>query len=179
MAITHLPEGTYEFFVLGSTRNLSLSGGGLSATSLFMKMRTAPLLVVISLLTIFGVIPAECGPLTQPASGSAERKAVLDAIRPRAQGELGGAVEFVVKEMRVQDNFCFTRLEPQRPGGAKIAKWETNYAQEEFMDGLTIFALLGKTGSGWMIIEYVVGPTDVAYLPWPDQHGAPRSIFGL
>lgn len=144
-----------------------------------MKMRTATSLVVVSLLTIFGVIPAECGPLTQPASGSSERKAVLDAIRPRAQGELGGAVEFVVDEMRVQDNFCFTRLEPQRPGGAKIAKWETIYAQEEFMDGLTIFALLGRTGNGWLVIEYVVGPTDVAYLPWPEQHGAPRSIFGL
>ncbi len=64
--------------------------------------------------------------------------------------------------MRVQDNFCFTRLEPQRPGGGKIAKSETVYAREESMDGLTILALLGRTGNGWMIIDYVVGPTDVA-----------------
>ncbi len=121
---------------------------------------------------------AECGPLSHPASGSAERKAILDTIRPRAQSDLGGAVEFVVKEMRVQDGFCFTRLEPQRPGGRKIAKSETVFAQEEFMDGLTIFALLGKTGGGWSMLDYVVGPTDVAYQPWPEQYGAPRSIFG-
>ncbi len=133
------------------------------------------------LFFVFGLafnFQAECGPLSQPASGSAERKAVLDAIRPRAQGDLGGAVEFVVKEMRVQDGFCFTRLEPQRPGGGKIAKSETVFAQEEFMDGLTIFALLGQTGNGWSMLAYVVGPTDVAYQPWPEQYGAPRSIFG-
>jgi hypothetical protein len=121
---------------------------------------------------------AECGPLVQPASGSAERKAILDAIRPRAQSDLGGAVEFVVKEMRVQDGFCFTRLEPQRPGGGKIAKSETVFAREEFMDGLTIFALLSKGGGGWSVLAYVVGPTDVAYQPWPEEYGAPRSIFG-
>jgi len=133
--------------------------------------------VLHGLLLLF-IFQAECGPLVQPASGSAERKAILDSIRPRAQADLGGAVEFVVKEMRVQDGFCFTRLEPQRPGGGKIAKSETVFAREEFMDGLTIFALLSKGRGGWSVLAYVVGPTDVAYQPWPEEYGAPRSIFG-
>ena len=140
-----------------------------------MKIRPAALLCVTLLLTLVGIIPAKCGPLVHPARGSAERKAILDTIRPQAQGKLGGAVEFVVKEMRVQDGFCFTVLEPQRPGGGKIAN---TFAEAESMDGLTIYALLRKTGNGWSVLAYVIGPTDVAYEPWPEEYGAPRSIFG-
>ena len=46
------------------------------------------------------------------------------------------------------------------------------------MDGLTIYALLRKTGNGWSVLAYVIGPTDLAYEPWPEEYGAPRSIFG-
>lgn len=31
----------------------------------------------------------------------------------------------------------------------------------------------------WRLSEYVIGPTDVAWLTWPGKHAAPRELFGV
>jgi hypothetical protein len=31
----------------------------------------------------------------------------------------------------------------------------------------------------WRLLEYAIGPTDVAWLTWPDEHEAPRSLIGV
>ncbi|WP_409493123.1 hypothetical protein [Amycolatopsis sp. cmx-11-12] len=31
----------------------------------------------------------------------------------------------------------------------------------------------------WRLSNYAVGPTDVAWLTWPDEHEAPRALFGF
>ncbi|KZB80176.1 hypothetical protein [Amycolatopsis regifaucium] len=48
-------------------------------------------------------------------------------------------------------------------------------------------ALLKKTDEprpendarAWRLANYAVGPTDVAWLTWPDEHEAPRALFGF
>jgi hypothetical protein len=112
----------------------------------------------------------------EPARGSAERKAVLDALRPAVEGRLGAPVEFVVKSIEVDRGFAFLKVEPQRPGGAAIDV-KAMGLDSEFMDGLTTYALIKRQSGGWTLVDWALGPTDVAWWGWWDTYGAPRSIF--
>ncbi|MEO1744962.1 MAG: hypothetical protein AAFR13_00360 [Pseudomonadota bacterium] len=116
----------------------------------------------------------------EPARGTAERKAILDAVRPKIEAEMRGPVEFVVGRLRAQDGWAFAQLDPQRPGGTPINPAQTGWARDvDFMDGLTVWALMRRTERGWFLIDAITGPTDVAFLHWPDVYGAPRAIFGF
>lgn len=116
----------------------------------------------------------------EPARGSAERTAILDAVRPKVEAEMRGPVEFVVISLRVKGGWAFAQLEPQRPGGVPIDPAQTAHAADiDFMDGLTVWALMREKGGRWYLIDTVTGPTDVAFEPWPEFYGAPRVIFGF
>ncbi len=109
-----------------------------------------------------------------------DRKPILDAIRPRVESEMRGPVEFVVRSIRAQGGFAFAVLDPQRPGGKPISPAETGHADAaEFMDGLTVYALVLWSNDRWNLVDAVTGPTDVAYEPWPAIYGAPPAIFGF
>src|SRR5690242_9703667 len=41
------------------------------------------------------------GPTAAPAPGSAQRRAILDALRPSIEAQIGPNIEFVVREIRV------------------------------------------------------------------------------
>ncbi len=125
------------------------------------------------------VTPSWAGKMYTPGRGDPNRKAILNAIRPRIEAEMRGPVEFVVRTLNVLDGWAFAVLDPQRPGGRPIDVYGTVHAQDaDFMDGLTVYALVKWSGGGWGLIDSVTGPTDVAYDPWPDLYGAPRAIFG-
>ncbi|MEL6819351.1 MAG: hypothetical protein AAFP80_11945 [Pseudomonadota bacterium] len=116
----------------------------------------------------------------EPARGTAERKAILDAVRAKIEAEMRGPVEFVVGSLQVLDGWAFARLEPQRPGGRPIDPANTVWADDiEMMDGLTVWALMRETTGGWGLVDAVTGPTDVAFWGWWDFYGAPEEIFGL
>lgn len=124
--------------------------------------------------------PVLAGSVYTPGRGDPDRKAILNAVRPRIEDETNGPVEFVVRVLNVLDNWAFAVLDPQRPGGRPIRIQDTVYADDaEFMDGLTVYALIQRRNGRWRLVESVTGPTDVAYEPWPDWYGAPRAIFGF
>jgi len=112
----------------------------------------------------------------EPARGSAERAAILDALRPAVEGQLRPPVEFTVSRLRVEDGWAFAEVEPQRPGGRAIDAAALRL-DTEIMDGLTTWALLKKQRGGWTLVEWIIGPTDVAWSDWPAMHGTPRGIF--
>ena len=64
-----------------------------------------------------------------PAAGSSLRKQILDGLRPTVAKEIGGAIEFVVDELRVLHDWAYVNARPQRPGGAPINWLATKYAQ--------------------------------------------------
>ncbi|MES0810891.1 hypothetical protein ABLO27_15510 [Roseibium sp. SCPC15] len=104
----------------------------------------------------------------EPARGSAERKAILDTIRPLVEVRVGPPVEFVVGWMRSGNGWAFARVDPQRPGGGAIDLRFTSYAnQAEFMDDLTTYALLVYRYNRWNLVDFVVGPTDVFWVGDP------------
>lgn len=56
-------------------------------------------------------------PKASPAPGSAERKAILDALRPRIESMTGKRVEFVVRRLDTACGFARAIVEPREKGG--------------------------------------------------------------
>lgn len=120
---------------------------------------------------LIAAAPALAQTFHTPAPGSAERRALMDAVRPQVEREVGAPVEFVVDTLLVGQGWAFAVLEPQRPGGGRISQ-----PQDEFYDGVTTYAVLRNTGGGWRSLMVAVGPTDVPYVIYCGE--APHGLFG-
>ncbi|MEO1281506.1 MAG: hypothetical protein AAFV69_07220 [Pseudomonadota bacterium] len=123
---------------------------------------------------------AMAGDFTTPERGSAERSAIMDAIRVPVEKELGPRVVFVVDQLRVGEGWAFLSGRPQRPSGAPIDYRLTPYAEDHaaglFDDGLA--ALLQIDDGVWTVRALSIGHTDVIWETWAQDHGAPRGVFG-
>ena len=102
----------------------------------------------------------------EPARGTVERKAMLDAIRAHAEEELGEPIEFLVYDLRVKGSKGFANVQAQRPGGGVIDLYATPGFKEgrfdpETMDGSTMQALLRRSGDTWVAVHWAIGATDV------------------
>lgn len=117
--------------------------------------------------------------VTTPAQGSAQRTAILNAVRGQAEAELGAPVEFVVDQMRVLGEWAFVQLHPQRLGGGTIFYTYTRYQADQDFGALdeNVVALLRETPAGWLVYEYDFGSTDVPWYPWMDRYPVPSEVF--
>lgn len=117
--------------------------------------------------------------LHSPASGSPERKAILDALRVPVEKELNQSVLFVVGTINVENDFAFVLGQSVQPSGAPIDYSRTPYLKEVqagvFSD--EAIGLFHWSGGSWKVLTYDVGATDVVWLPWPQEYGAPQAIF--
>ena len=113
---------------------------------------------------------AQSGDATsRPVRGSAQRIAILNAIRPAVEAELGPPVEFVVTCLQVENGWALVNAQPQRRGGRPIdphvlSDWE-------YRDGLTVTAVLRFQHRRWNVTGHAIGATDV----WYDGQ-VPRSL---
>jgi hypothetical protein len=131
------------------------------------------------LLAVFLSDAAAQGEVSTPRSGDRERRAILDALRVPVEKELGPKVVFKVDHLKVQGGWAFLRGVPQRPGGRAVDYRGTVYGQA-LEDGVFddwVCALLRKRGGKWQVVKYVVGATDVPYVGWDEEFGAPAAIF--
>ena len=101
--------------------------------------------------------------LTAPGPATSQRKAVLDALRPRVEKKLGPDVEFMVALLRVEDDWAFVIADPQRKGGKPIDGWKIFGEDFGNMDGLRVDAVLHKRNGRWLVADYAIGATDVWY----------------
>ncbi len=122
--------------------------------------------VNLAMATVFAVLSA--GPSLawfEPQRGTELRSDLMDAIRPKAEAELGAPVQFVVDSLRVKGSVAFAALQPQRPGGVRIAWEETQMAArgEDPMtyDGSTIHVLYTMSDAAWEVFAWTIGATDV------------------
>jgi hypothetical protein len=116
----------------------------------------------------------------EPAKGSAERKAILDAIRPAIEAQMRGPVEFAVNIMLTDGEWAFVGANPQRPGGGEIDAEQTAFAgKSDIMDGLTTYALARHANGRWHHVDDIVGPTDVAYMAWIELYQVPKAVLGM
>ena len=104
---------------------------------------------------------------------SAQRRAILDALRPTIVRELRSPVEFVVRRLGVEQGWALVIADPQRPGGGAIDARHLPDAGER--DGLTVYAVMRFQSGRWTVHDHVVGPTDVWYC---GMRGPPPSLLG-
>jgi hypothetical protein len=134
-----------------------------------------PALVII--VAVAGAASAQEG--HTPAPGSAERKAIADALRAPVEKELRQKVVFKIDHLKASGDWAFLRGVPQRPGGGRVDYSATPYRQR-IEDGVFdnwICALLRKRAGKWQVVKYVIGATDVVYEGWDEEYKAPSSIF--
>ncbi|HEY0428829.1 MAG TPA: hypothetical protein VGC76_13695 [Pyrinomonadaceae bacterium] len=114
-----------------------------------------------------------------PAKDSAERKAILGALRVPVEKELKQKVQFSVDNFNVQSNWAFVGGAPQNMSGGAPNFKGTDYQKRIDVDAFdnNIFALLKKTGGRWKVVTYMIGCTDVCYLNWTKDYKAPKKIF--
>lgn len=141
-----------------------------------------PLLVCLFAAPCLAPVPASAQEaIVAPPKGSPLRAALLDAARPAFEQELGAPVEFVVHTLNVRDGWAFGSVKPQHPGGVAIdwgkTKFAEDVAQGMFEPGISFF-LLRDTGDRWTLAEIAIGPTDVAWDWWRQQHNLPYELFG-
>lgn len=116
-----------------------------------------------------------------PGPGSAERRAILDALRAPVEKELKRKVVFKVDKLKVFGGWAFALGTPQQPGGKAMDYSGTPYGQQvrdgAFDDGFS--ALLRLRAGKWKVVTYNIGATDVTWSNWPAEHKAPAELFDL
>lgn len=114
-----------------------------------------------------------------PEKGSAERTAILNALRAPVEKELRQKIQFALDNFKVQRNWAFLSGEPQNMAGERPDYRQTPYQEaiDADMFDNNFFALLKKTGGKWKVVTYAIGCTDVCYATWWKDYKAPKVIF--
>jgi len=115
-----------------------------------------------------------------PEKGSAERTAILNALRAPVEKELKQKIVFNVDAFNVQGVWAFLSGKPLDADG----KGRPNYRNTPYQQAIdadmfdnNYFALLKKTGKKWKVVHYAIGCTDVCYVTWWKDYRAPKAIF--
>ena len=115
----------------------------------------------------------------EPARGSPVRTGIVDGLRPFAERDLGPPVLFNISTLSVEGHWAFISARPVRSDGSPVDWSRTRFARQKAADMMSdvILALLTTDGQTWRVVEYALGPTDVAWEEWIDKHGLPRRLF--
>ncbi len=141
-------------------------------------MRNGLGLVVAAIAALWAGVVSAADFIT-PQRGSAERSAILDAVRVPVEKDLGPRVVFVIRTLRMGEGWAFLSAEPQRPSGAPIDYRLTPYADDVAADmfGGEVAALLQWQDGAWVVRALSIGHTDVVWDTWDQDFGAPRALF--
>ena len=115
----------------------------------------------------------------EPERGSPERTAIIAAVRSRVEQDLGPPVVFTVRALNVENGWAYVLATPKRNDRDAIDWSRTRFAravEAGFMSD-RVMALLRGDGDRWQLVEYVLGPADVAWEGWPTRHNVPRALF--
>lgn len=134
-----------------------------------MRHRLAVLFAALALAS-----PLLAQSIRTPPAGSAERRQILDAIRPHIERDTGAPVEFVVRSLKLSGEHGFAALDAQRPGGRIIDLMRTPLGRAHMRSGLDApmidcchaEAVLRRVRGRWTVLEAKFGSTDVWYEDW-------------
>jgi hypothetical protein len=112
-----------------------------------------------------------------PDKGSAERKAILDALRIPVERDLKQRIVFVTDDFKVQGNWAFVSGRPTNASGGRPSLKGTAWEDSEDLFDDNFFGLLQKRSGRWRVVTHALGCTDVCYLDWWRRHRAPKAIF--
>lgn len=136
-----------------------------------------------SLFGLFIVLIFASGAAAQavytPAKNSAERTAILNALRVPVEKQLKQKISFSIDHFKSNGEWAFLSGEPRTPGGAR-PNYRNTPLREAVEAGVfdnNFFALLRKTGGKWRVVTSAIGCTDVCYATWWKDYRAPKAIF--
>jgi hypothetical protein len=136
-----------------------------------------------SLLSLFVIAILALVSLAQkiytPGKGSAERTAILNALRVPVEKELKQKIQFSVENFKSNGTWAFMSGDPQNMNGGKPNYKKTPYQEaiDADMFDNNFFALMKKTGGKWKVVKYLIGCTDVCYATWWRNYKAPKTVF--
>jgi hypothetical protein len=108
-----------------------------------------------------------------PPVGSAERHAVLEALRPSIEAQFRVPIAFVPHMLCVSEGWAVILADPQRKGGGQVP-WQRVMSQAEYdIGGIEVSAVLRYRNDRWNLVESAYGATDVWY-----EGLVPRSLRG-
>lgn len=109
----------------------------------------------------------------------ADRAAILDVARVPVAKQLGKPVKFKVRALKRDGDWVFLSAAMQDAAGKPISYAGTSLAsaEAEGMISKDYFALLRREAGRWRVVDYAVGPTDVAWDGWAAKHDAPAALF--
>ena len=115
---------------------------------------------------LFSLITQASYAWDEPARGSDDRSALMDAIRPHIEWDLGAPIEFVISQLRVSGDVAYASVVPQRTGGGIIDLYSTpGYLRGDLypdeMDGTSVSVLYRKLRNTWVAVHFAIGATDV------------------
>lgn len=118
-----------------------------------------------------------------PGVNDEQTQALLNVLDPVLSTLIGQPVSLQPTTVNVRDEWAFIIGQPRKPDGTAI-DWSTTTLAQRAADGVLdgdgqTFALLKNVNGAWEVLEYVVGPTDVAHIEWAGKHGVPPDVLGL
>lgn len=135
---------------------------------------------MVGALVLTLVVAAPVQEVTSPPVGSPVRKAVLDALRVSTKRSLKGKrVVFKVDHMKQQGNWVFFTGKGLNPDGSELDYRGTAFQEAKDADMFAdwVCALFQKRKGKWKVERWVWGATDVTWIGWWKETGAPRAIF--
>jgi len=104
--------------------------------------------------------------LYQPAPGTPERAAIMDAARVPIGVAIGLPVIFVVSVLNSDARFAYLQATPHNPDGTPI-NWNATRMARDWEQGVmsdTAMVLLEHRNRNWVVLDWVMGPTDVYWI---------------
>lgn len=122
---------------------------------------------------------AYAGEFWTPEKNSPERKEIMDAARVPIEEDIRQPVIFVVEHLRRNRDWAFLHAVPKRPDGGDIDYHGTDYQADidEGVFGGTAAVLLKRKGSGWSVVTWGLGFSDVIWDNWDEEFGAPEGLW--
>lgn len=137
-------------------------------------MRRLPIMIL--LIAAF-VAATSAQAVYTPKADSAERKAILAALRVPVEKDFKQKIVFVVDTLNSNGSWAYVGGTPQKPGGENPDLAGTKFAEYEGAYDNNFFGLLRKTGRKWRVVTYAIGCTDVCFADWWSRYKAPKAIF--
>jgi len=112
--------------------------------------------------------------------GSSDRKLILESVKEALQPNLRLKPKLIVEQLRLKNGFAFFSGPVKDEKGRDIDFRKTAYRQEieeGILDGDNAVVLLKKTAKGWKVLDFVIGPPDLAWGCWWKEFKAPKDIF--
>ncbi len=120
---------------------------------------------------------------SEDALVAGQRAAIMNALRAVVKPELRNQdIQFDVSNgvLEVQGSFAFLTGKIVLKNSRRPVDYTGTPYADDIAEGLFddhIDALLEKEGSTWVVKAHDIGATDVGWLEWPAQFGAPTSVF--